>query len=68
MVAAFFGHDHVNDFHINIDGIDLYQTLGAGYFTYGEERGGRLIVLDENNPEKIYTESIEIGRTTDTEI
>lgn len=68
IVAAFFGHDHVNDFHINIDGIDLYQTLGAGYFTYGEERGGRLIVLDENIPESIYTESIEIRRITDTEI
>ncbi len=68
MVAAFFGHDHVNDFHINIDGIDLYQTLGAGYFTYGKERGGRLIILDENNPEKIETESIEIERITTTEL
>lgn len=67
IIAAFFGHDHVNDFHINIDGIDLYQTLGAGYFTYGKERGGRLIVLDENNPQNISTESIEIERITDTE-
>lgn len=68
IVAAFFGHDHVNDFHINIDGIDLYQTLGAGYCTYGKERGGRLIVLDENNPKEIYTESIEIERITKTGI
>ena len=68
IVAAFFGHDHVNDFHINIDGINLYQTLGAGYFTYGKERGGRLIVLDENNPTEIYSESFEIERITDTEI
>ena len=68
MVAAFFGHDHVNDFHIVIDGISLYQTLGAGYFTYGKERGGRLIVLDENNPYEIHTESLEVGRITDTEI
>lgn len=68
IVAAFFGHDHVNDFHINIDGIDLYQTLGAGYFTYGRERGGRLIILDENTPERIVTESIEIERITTTEI
>ena len=51
ILGAFFGHDHVNDFKINIDGIDLYQTLGAGYCTYGLERGGRLIVLDENNRE-----------------
>lgn len=64
--AAFFGHDHINDFRMNVDGIDLYQTLGAGYFTYGKERGGRLIVLDENEPRKLYTESIEIPRITDT--
>ncbi len=68
IVAAFFGHDHVNDFYIKIDGINLYQTLGAGYFTYGKERGGRLIVLDENNPTEIYSESFEIERITDTEI
>ena len=60
IIAAFFGHDHVNDFHIKIDGISLYQTLGAGYFTYGQERGGRLIVLDENNPKNIETKSIEV--------
>ena len=68
IIAAFFGHDHVNDFHIKVDAISLYQTLGAGYFTYGKERGGRLIVLDENEPENIYSESIEIERITTTEI
>lgn len=68
IVAAFFGHDHVNDFRIDVDGISLYQTLGAGYFTYGAERGGRLIVLNENEPGNIQTESIEIPRITDTEI
>ena len=68
IIAAFFGHDHINDFHINIDGIDIYQTLGAGYFTYGKERGGRLIILDENDPKNIYTESIEIERITTEDI
>lgn len=68
IVAAFFGHDHVNDFHIKVDGISLYQTLGAGYFTYGKDRGGRLIVLDENNPTEIQTESIVIERITDADI
>ncbi len=63
--AAFFGHDHVNDFKMRVDGIDLYQTLGAGFFTYGMEHGGRLIVLDENNPRELYTESIEIPQITD---
>ncbi len=66
--AAFFGHDHVNDFCITVDGIKLYQTLGAGYFTYGKERGGRLIVLDENDITNIYSESLEVERITTTEI
>ena len=65
VIAAFFGHDHVNDFHIETDGIHLYQTLGAGYFTYGKERGGRLIILDESQPENIYTESMEVEKITD---
>ena len=66
--AAFFGHDHVNDFCITVDGIKLYQTLGAGYFTYGNEHGGRLIVLDENDITNIYSESLEVERITSTEI
>ena len=65
--AAFFGHDHVNDFHIKVDGISLYQTIGCGYFTYGREHGGRLIILDENNPENIETKTIEVERITTTE-
>lgn len=68
VIAAFFGHDHINDFHIRIDGIDIYQTIGAGYFTYGIEHGGRLIILDENNPTEIHTETIEIERITDADI
>lgn len=59
MVAAFFGHDHVNTFRIDTGGISLYQTIGAGYYTYGEERGGRLIVLSENS-EEIRTETLTV--------
>ena len=60
--AAFFGHDHVNDFVIEKDGILLVQTLGAGYWTYGLERGGREIILHEDTPQKIDTASIEIRK------
>lgn len=43
--AAFFGHDHINDFIGNIDGIDLVHTPGAGFFSYGNgyEHGVRII-------------------------
>lgn len=66
--AAFFGHDHLNDFHICIGGIDLYQTIGCGYFSYCKEHGGRLIILDENNPDKIETQTIEIPQISDIEL
>lgn len=67
IIAAFFGHDHINDFRMDIDGISLYQTFGAGYFTYGRDHGGRLIVIDENNPREIKTESIIIPQCTSLE-
>lgn len=62
MVAAFFGHDHVNTFVGEVDGIKLIQTVGAGYHSYGEERGGRLIILDENVTDDLYTETITVER------
>ncbi len=64
--AAFFGHDHVNDFVLNVDGIKLVQTFGAGYHTYGEKGGGRVIILDENDPDNIQTESFTVARITTT--
>lgn len=62
MVAAFFGHDHVNTFVGEVDGIKLVQTVCAGYQSYGKERGGRLIVLDENVPDDLYTETITVEK------
>ena len=57
--AAFFGHDHVNTFRFDIDGISIYQTISCGYETYGEEHGGRLITLFEDG-ESLQTETIII--------
>ncbi len=66
VVAAVFGHDHVNDFDLLLDGIHLIQTFGAGYHTYGEMGGGRLIVLNEKEPRRFETESFRIPRITQT--
>lgn len=66
IVAAFFGHDHVNTFVAEVEGIKLIQTLGAGYHTYGKERGGRLIVLHENSTE-IDTQTLVVERITETD-
>ena len=68
IVAAVFGHDHVNNFIMNIDGIKLVQTFGAGYHTYGEKGGSRLIILNENDPWNFETESYQIPRITTTKL
>lgn len=65
IVAAFFGHDHVNTFSGVVDGIKLYQTVGAGYHIYGKERGARLITLDESVTDTLESETLFIDRATD---
>lgn len=57
--AAFFGHDHVNSFCFEKDGIRLYQTIGCGYETYGGKHGGRVITLYENGSFDTETVVIE---------
>lgn len=50
VVAMFFGHDHKNSFIVNHKGIDLVNTPGAGFSSYGDSnRGVRIIDIDENN-------------------
>lgn len=50
--AAFFGHDHTNDYCTTYDGIDMIATTGAGFYYYGrgDEHGTRLVTLDANDP------------------
>jgi len=55
--AAFFGHDHMNDFCGYVDGILLGQCKTAGFkvYTDGCNGGVRLITVNENNVEDIQT-------------
>ena len=50
--AAFFGHDHLNDFSGFVDGIFLAQHKTAGFraYTDGCRSCVRYVELDENNP------------------
>ena len=43
------GHDHVNQFIVPYQGIDLINTPGVGFYAYGDDalRGARIIDLDE---------------------
>ena len=51
VVAVFSGHDHTNSYKINVDGIDIINTPGCTYHSYGStlNRGVRVIDLDEKN-------------------
>ena len=62
IAAAFFGHDHPNDFTARINGIDLVQTMGVRYYADAKTQGGRLIVIDENKPGEYETTSYQIDR------
>ncbi len=66
--AMFTGHDHKNDFVVSYMGIDLSTTPAAGFGGYGaDNRGVRVIVLDENNTDTYETETIHYLGTYCTE-
>ena len=60
VVAAFFGHDHKNDFVGTYEGIDLVNTAGTGFYIYGEREyhGARLVILHESTPAEYNTEML----------
>lgn len=49
--AAFFGHDHVNDFIVTDSGIDLVATPGLSFYIYGngEKHGTRVVTINESD-------------------
>ncbi len=52
VVAMFFGHDHKNSFVVDYQGVDLVNTPGAGFGSYGDHgRGVRIIDIKENTTE-----------------
>lgn len=51
-----FGHDHVNSFVGNLRGVDIIQTPGAAFRSYGDDkRGVRVFVIDENETQNYET-------------
>lgn len=58
--AAFFGHDHMNDFVGMVDGIILGQCKTASFYAYGDGlmQGVRIIELNENNIKCIKTRMV----------
>ncbi len=68
VLALFCGHDHVNDFIVEKDGIKLCQTICGGFMTYGWRRGGRIIEIDEKNPKEFFTETVCIEEREEVDI
>ncbi len=60
VIAAFFGHDHMNDFAGYVDGIMLGQCKTAGFRPYGDGlmQGVRIIDINENTPDSISTKMV----------
>ena len=60
VVAAFFGHDHKNDFVGTYEDIDLVNTAGTGFYIYGEREyhGARLVILHESTPAEYDTKML----------
>lgn len=58
--AMFFGHDHVNDFVVPYQGIDIVNTPTSGFGSYGnkETRGVRIITINENDTSEYETKMI----------
>lgn len=56
VLAAFFGHDHVNDYDGTYKGIRLIATPGVTYYSYGNHHGVRTVTLDEKDIENFQTE------------
>lgn len=58
IIGAFFGHDHVNDFVCDYEGIKLVNVPAASTYTYGNNRGVRLVTLKEDDLQNFETEVI----------
>ncbi|NLA76428.1 MAG: hypothetical protein GX851_01115 [Clostridiales bacterium] len=52
VLGCAIGHDHVNSYVADVNGVDIIQTPGCTWNSYGNDfvRGARVFVLDENNP------------------
>lgn len=62
VLGIFFGHDHINSFVTELDGIKLGYTQCCGFNTYGayNKRGVRIFELDESDLTNFKTHTLTI--------
>lgn len=68
ILAAFFGHDHINDFSGEYKGIGLHQVPSAGFFSYGNNQGSRVVTLYEDDIMNYKTEVIHCNDICDVKL
>lgn len=66
--AVVCGHDHINDFMVNYGGIKLCYSSTISNTAYFDEniRGGRVFVIDQDDPSNIDTYMSYVGLPDDT--
>ncbi len=64
VLGIFSGHDHINTFVTELDGIKIVNTGGCTYNSYGNEvtRGMRMITLNEDDLWNFETETVTINQ------
>lgn len=63
ILGIFSGHDHINNFETELDGIKIINTAGATFNSYGNEmtRGMRVITVKESDTWNFESESVTIN-------
>ncbi len=63
VVAVFSGHDHPNSYTVTKDGVDIVNTPGASFESYGDNsaRGLRLITLNEEDTSSYDTKVLTVS-------
>lgn len=63
VVAVFSGHDHPNTYTVTKNGVDIVNTPGASFESYGDNsvRGLRMITLNENDTSSYESEVLTVS-------
>lgn len=64
VLAVFSGHDHINSYTTELDGVKIINTPGVTYNSYGNEivRGMRMITVKEDNVWDFETEVVTVSQ------
>ena len=63
VVATFSGHDHLNSFIVEKDGVDIVNTPGCSFESYGEpaNRGIRMLTINEADTSVYKSEMLTVS-------